>query len=199
MMRRAKQGAIESLPSKAKRLDWRLAMLVLSFAPMPALIAASAAPEQTLREQALLNRWAKIYSRFNEVLSGLLIVRSFAMEDAEKARFLRDVGAANEIVVRHVDCFVPGFLPPPARLAGQLPSNVVDDIGPIAGCSLPEQAHGRILDRPVAAFHPAPVAFAVQHQPYRYRKGAAEMSGECVDREQQVEFAKAPRENRHVV
>jgi ATP-binding cassette subfamily B protein len=66
------------------------------------LIAARAAPEQTMREQTLLDRWARIYSRFNEVLSGLLIVRSFAMEDAEKARFLRDVGAANETVVRGV-------------------------------------------------------------------------------------------------
>jgi ATP-binding cassette subfamily B protein len=36
------------------------------------------------------------------VLSGILIVRSFAMEDAEKTRFLRDVGEANKVVVRGV-------------------------------------------------------------------------------------------------
>lgn len=84
------------------RLDWRLALLVLAFAPLPALIAARAAPEQTQRERTLLDRWAAIYSRFNEVLSGILIVRSFAMEDAEKARFLRDVGEANKVVVRGV-------------------------------------------------------------------------------------------------
>jgi ATP-binding cassette subfamily B protein len=84
------------------QLDWRLAMLVLVFAPVPALIAVKAAPEQTRRERTLLDQWAKIYSRFNEVLSGILIVRSFAMEDAEKNRFLRDVAAANQVVVRGV-------------------------------------------------------------------------------------------------
>src|SRR3569833_1512083 len=84
------------------RLEWRLALLVLAFAPLPALIAARAGPEQMQRERTLLDRWAAIYSRFNEVLSGILIVRSFAMEDAEKARFLRDVGEANKVVVRGV-------------------------------------------------------------------------------------------------
>jgi ATP-binding cassette, subfamily B, bacterial len=52
------------------RLDWRLAVLVIAFAPLPALLAARAAPEQTTRERTLLDRWAAIYSRFNEVLSG---------------------------------------------------------------------------------------------------------------------------------
>ncbi|MGE5537450.1 MAG: ABC transporter ATP-binding protein [Gemmatimonas sp.] len=84
------------------RLDWRLALLVLLFAPIPAIIAVWAAPEQTRRERTLLDQWAKIYSRFNEVLSGILIVRSFAMEDAEKNRFLRDVATANQVVVRGV-------------------------------------------------------------------------------------------------
>lgn len=83
-------------------LDWRLAVLVLAFAPIPALIAVRAAPEQTRRERVLLDRWAKIYSRFNEVLSGILIVRSFSMEEIEKNRFLRDVSEANQVVVRGV-------------------------------------------------------------------------------------------------
>jgi ATP-binding cassette subfamily B protein len=83
-------------------LDWRLAAGVLVFAPMPALIATRAAPEQTRRERTLLDRWAHIYSRFNEVLSGIMIVRSFAMEDVEKRRFLRDVHAANQVVIRGV-------------------------------------------------------------------------------------------------
>jgi ATP-binding cassette subfamily B protein len=79
-----------------------LAAVVLAFAPVPALIAALAAPEQTARERILLDRWAKIYGRFNEVLSGILVVRSFAMEDAEKRRFMQDVGAANRVVIRGV-------------------------------------------------------------------------------------------------
>jgi ATP-binding cassette subfamily B protein len=84
------------------RLDWRLGIVVLVFAPLPALIAARAAPEQTRRERSLLDRWAHIYSRFNEVLSGIVTVRSFAMEDAEKKRFLRDVAAANQVVIQGV-------------------------------------------------------------------------------------------------
>jgi ATP-binding cassette, subfamily B, bacterial len=83
-------------------LDWRLAAGVLVLAPLPALIATRAAPEQTKRERTLLDRWARIYSRFNEVLSGILIVRSFAMEDVEKSRFLRDVDSANRVVIKGV-------------------------------------------------------------------------------------------------
>jgi ATP-binding cassette subfamily B protein len=84
------------------RLNWKLAVIVLCFVPVPAIIAAWAGPEQTRRERALLERWSKIYSRFNEVLSGIVTVRSFSMEDAEKQRFLRDVSAANRVVIRGV-------------------------------------------------------------------------------------------------
>src|SRR5690606_10476827 len=66
------------------QLDWRLGLVVLLFAPVPAVLARLAAPEQTRRERTLLDQWARIYSRFNEVLSGIVTVRSFAMEDAEK-------------------------------------------------------------------------------------------------------------------
>lgn len=84
------------------QLDWRLAVVVLCFVPLPAAIAALAGPEQTRRERTLLDKWAKIYSRFNEVLSGIVTVRSFSMEDVEKKRFLQDVRAANDVVVRGV-------------------------------------------------------------------------------------------------
>ncbi|HLH88590.1 MAG TPA: ABC transporter ATP-binding protein [Xanthobacteraceae bacterium] len=83
-------------------LDWRLALIVLAFTPLPALISLRAGAEQTRRERTLLDRWAQIYSRFNEVLSGIVVVRSFAMEDAEKARFLREVAEANRVVIRGV-------------------------------------------------------------------------------------------------
>jgi len=84
------------------RMEWRLALLVLVFAPMPALIALRSAPEQVRRERALLDRWVAIYSRFNEVLSGLLIVRSNTMEEVEKNRFLGKVAEANRLVIRGV-------------------------------------------------------------------------------------------------
>lgn len=84
------------------KLDWRLTALALVFTPLPILIARKAAPRQKRREQVLLDRWARIYSRFNEVLSGIVTVRSFAMEDMEKRRFLRSVGNANKVVLRGV-------------------------------------------------------------------------------------------------
>jgi ATP-binding cassette subfamily B protein len=84
------------------RLDWRLALLALAFAPLPVLIARGAAPVQTRREQTLMDRWTKIYARFNEVLSGIVTVKSFAMEEREKQRFLHDVREANAVVTRGV-------------------------------------------------------------------------------------------------
>ncbi len=84
------------------RLDWRLALLVLAFAPVPAIVARLAAPMQTRRERALLERWVHIYSRFNEVLAGIVTVKSFTMEEAEKRRFLDEVNGANEVVIRGV-------------------------------------------------------------------------------------------------
>ena len=84
------------------KLDWRLALTVLVFVPLPAITAALASPELVQRERVLLDQWSKIYSRFNEVLSGIVTVRSFTMEDIEKQRFLRDVTSANAVVVKGV-------------------------------------------------------------------------------------------------
>lgn len=83
-------------------LDWRMTFLVLAFTPIPGLIATYAAPVQKSRERVLMERWAAIYSRFNEVLSGIMTVKSFAMEDREKKRFLEDVKDANNVVIRGV-------------------------------------------------------------------------------------------------
>lgn len=83
-------------------LDWRLTLLVLFFAPIPAFIGAWAAREQTVRERLLMDRWSSVYSRFNEVLSGITVVKSFAMEDAEKRRFMDGVRGANQLVERGV-------------------------------------------------------------------------------------------------
>lgn len=83
-------------------LDWRLSLLVLFFAPLPAIIGMWAAKEQTSREKNLLDRWVKIFSRFNEVLAGIVTVKSFAMEENEKKHFLRDVGDANQTVLRGI-------------------------------------------------------------------------------------------------
>jgi ATP-binding cassette subfamily B protein len=84
------------------RMSISLTLLVLCFAPLPAVIAALAAPEQTRRERALFDRYVRIYSRFNEVLAGILTVRTFAMEEREKQRFLGEVNGANQLVIRGV-------------------------------------------------------------------------------------------------
>lgn len=84
------------------QLDWRMTLLVAVFTPLPVIIAALASPPQVKRERVLLNIWGNIYSRFNEVLSGILTVRSFTREDYEKERFLHDVDKANSIVVKGV-------------------------------------------------------------------------------------------------
>jgi ATP-binding cassette subfamily B protein len=84
------------------QLDLRLALLVVVFAPLPAIIGARAAPEQIRRERRLVERWTSIYSRFNEVLAGMMTVKGFGMEDAEKHRFLQGVRKGNEVVRRGV-------------------------------------------------------------------------------------------------
>ncbi|MGE5499586.1 MAG: ABC transporter ATP-binding protein, partial [Syntrophothermus sp.] len=84
------------------QLNWVMTLVVVVFAPMPGFIAAIVAPKQTRREETLMDRWVKIYSRFNEVLSGIVTVRSFAMEDAEKRRFLKDVQSTNNLVVKGI-------------------------------------------------------------------------------------------------
>jgi ATP-binding cassette subfamily B protein len=84
------------------RMEWRLAVAVLIFAPIPALIGAWAAPEQMHRERRLVERWNSIYGRFNEVLAGMMTVKGFAMEEEEKCRFMEGVREGNEVVRRGV-------------------------------------------------------------------------------------------------
>jgi ATP-binding cassette subfamily B protein len=54
------------------------------------------------RERRLVERWSSIYSRFNEVLAGIMTVKGYVMEDEEKRRFLQGVREGNEIVRRGV-------------------------------------------------------------------------------------------------
>jgi ATP-binding cassette, subfamily B, bacterial len=84
------------------QMEWRLALAVIVFTPLPALIGARAAPEQMRRERRLVERWSSIYSRFNEVLAGIMTVKGYLMEEEEKRRFLEGVREGNEIVRRGV-------------------------------------------------------------------------------------------------
>lgn len=84
------------------RLHAGLSVVVVLLVPAPALLGIWAAGTQTRRDAALLDRWGKIYARFNEVLSGIATVKSFAMEQEEKHRFMREVDRANDLVVNGV-------------------------------------------------------------------------------------------------
>jgi ATP-binding cassette subfamily B protein len=83
-------------------LEWRLALSVLVLAPLPAVVGALASREQVSRERRFLSRWTRAFARFNEVLNGIVVVKSFAMEDREKRRFLRGVSEANAIAFEGV-------------------------------------------------------------------------------------------------
>jgi ATP-binding cassette subfamily B protein len=83
-------------------LNWKLALLVFFFLPLPGIMATLAGRERVQRERSLMHRWSAIYSRFNEVLSGIVTVRSFAMEDAEKNRLLSAVSEAHKVGIRGV-------------------------------------------------------------------------------------------------
>jgi ATP-binding cassette subfamily B protein len=84
------------------RLNVTLTVVTIALLPIPALVGVWAAPAQTTRDQSLLDRWRKIYARFNEVLGGIATVKSFAMEQEEKRRFMREVEGANRVVLRGV-------------------------------------------------------------------------------------------------
>ena len=84
------------------RMDWRLTMVVLAFAPIPALVGSWAAREQTRRERRLVTQWTRIYSRLNEVLVGIRTVKVFAREHEERHRFLAGQQRGNDIVRRGI-------------------------------------------------------------------------------------------------
>lgn len=104
------------------RLDWRLALAVVAFAPLPALIGAWASRRQTARERVLMATWSALYARLNEVLTNIRLVKMFGMERAERARFLSGQQAGNAVVLRGVAfdataSAIQGFSATLARLA----------------------------------------------------------------------------------
>ena len=84
------------------RLEWRLALVVIAFAPVPAILGARASKEQIARERELMGRWTRLFGRLNEMLAGIAVVKSFVREEQEKRRFLDGVADANATVVRGV-------------------------------------------------------------------------------------------------
>lgn len=83
-------------------LSWKLSLVALFFAPLPAIIGIFAGKIASEREKVLMKRWIEIFSRFHETLSLIKVVKSFAREDAERNKFLGEVDKANQIVSRGV-------------------------------------------------------------------------------------------------
>lgn len=85
------------------RLNWQLSLLVLFFAPIPAIIGVWASKEQTERDKFLMEAWAKIYGRFYEAFSCILTVKSYAMEKAEINSFITKVTDTNKYVMKGIE------------------------------------------------------------------------------------------------
>jgi ATP-binding cassette subfamily B protein len=83
-------------------LNWHLFLLALAFAPLPTLIGIWAAKEQQEREQKLLTSWTRVFSRFNEALSGISLVKCFGKESSEGNWFMNRVAETNRIVMKGV-------------------------------------------------------------------------------------------------
>jgi ATP-binding cassette subfamily B protein len=79
------------------KLDWRLAVLVISFTPLPPLTAAWAAREQARRERRLLDQEASVAGRLYETLQGLLTVKGFGREHAKRRKVLQGVSIVHAI------------------------------------------------------------------------------------------------------
>ena len=71
------------------RLQPLLAVAVLCLVPIPAALAAVAAPRQAARDAMHHTTWMKLWSWYSEVLHGMATVRAFANERAEEHRFLQ--------------------------------------------------------------------------------------------------------------
>ncbi len=66
-----------------------IAAVVLCLVPIPAALAAAAAPRQAARDALHHKFWTRLWSWYGEVLHGMGTVRAFANERAEEHRFLR--------------------------------------------------------------------------------------------------------------
>lgn len=83
-------------------LSWKLSLIALIFVPLPAVLGRYAGIIASEREKKLTERWATIFSRFNETLSLIKIVKSYTREDAEREKFLGEVKDTHSIVRRGI-------------------------------------------------------------------------------------------------
>lgn len=78
------------------RLSPPLTLLAGVFILPPVLLGRSRAGKLVDRERAGLDRWCIIYDRFQQVLRGIKVVKTFALEEEEHKTFIRSVDAAQD-------------------------------------------------------------------------------------------------------
>ncbi|MFT3766891.1 MAG: ABC transporter ATP-binding protein [Minicystis sp.] len=78
------------------RLSLPLTLLAAVFVIPPTLLGRSRAGKLVDKERAGLDRWCTIYDRFQQVLTGIKVVKSFAREQEEQQQFIRAVTAAQD-------------------------------------------------------------------------------------------------------
>ncbi|MGQ9729717.1 MAG: ABC transporter ATP-binding protein [Candidatus Zipacnadales bacterium] len=66
-------------------MDWRLALWVMVPAPLIAIVTATFWHRVRRMYHRLWHRWARLFSRINEAISGVRVVKAFAQEDREVA------------------------------------------------------------------------------------------------------------------
>ncbi|APR82326.1 ABC transporter, ATP-binding/permease protein [Minicystis rosea] len=76
------------------RLSLPLTLLAAAFVIPPTLLGRRRAGKLVDRERAGLDRWCSIYDRFQQVLTGIKVVKSFGREHDEQQQFIQSVTAA---------------------------------------------------------------------------------------------------------
>jgi ATP-binding cassette subfamily B protein len=78
-------------------LDWKLTLVVLGFAWIPAWISFKTGSALRDKERAVSERWEKAYGRLSEGLSLFKIVKAFCMEQHERRRCLDELKEVQEL------------------------------------------------------------------------------------------------------
>ena len=84
------------------RLSPALAVVAIVFVVPPLVLGRRAMRRVVELEGAIMDRWCRIYDRFQQVLAGMKTVKSFAREQEEQARFVSSVAEAQGEVLRSV-------------------------------------------------------------------------------------------------
>lgn len=84
------------------RLSPALALVAILFVVPPLVFGRGAMRRLVELERAILDRWCRIYDRFQQVLAGMKTVKSFAREHEEQALFVSSVADTQREVLRSV-------------------------------------------------------------------------------------------------